>query len=194
MDLTSITPSPSQLKALTHPTRLRMLGLLRIEGPATATQLATRLGLNTGATSYHLRQLADHGYVVDDDQRGNARDRWWKAAHQATRSSSHAMREPEEKETQDAFIQAAMTLHTESLQGAMEERPLLPQEWREASGFSDWGLRIPAARAEELVNRLVDILEEWEEEPTAEGAADFMVQLHAFPRPGVVGRPEGDVR
>ncbi len=67
----SITPSPQQLKALTHPTRLRMLGLLRIDGPATATTLAQRLGLNTGATSYHLRQLAQHGFVVDDDSPGH---------------------------------------------------------------------------------------------------------------------------
>ena len=63
MDLTSITPSPSGLQALSHPVRLRMLGLLRTEGPATATTLAPQLGLNTGATSYHLRQLAQHGFV-----------------------------------------------------------------------------------------------------------------------------------
>ena len=67
MDLTSITPTPAGLKALSHPVRLRMLGLLRTEGPATATTLAARLGLNTGATSYHLRQLAQHGFIVDDD-------------------------------------------------------------------------------------------------------------------------------
>ena len=84
MDLTSITPSPQQMKALTHPVRVRMLGMLRIDGPATATTLAARLGLNTGATSYHLRQLAQHGFVVEDAERGNARDRWWKAAHRMT--------------------------------------------------------------------------------------------------------------
>ncbi|WP_428995029.1 helix-turn-helix domain-containing protein [Kribbella qitaiheensis] len=39
--------------------RNRMLGLLRVHGPATATTLAERLGVNTGATSYHLRQLAE---------------------------------------------------------------------------------------------------------------------------------------
>ena len=66
MDLTSITPSPQQMKALTHPVRVRMLGMLRIDGPATATTLADRLGLNTGATSYHLRQLAQAGFVVED--------------------------------------------------------------------------------------------------------------------------------
>ena len=61
-----------------------MLMLLRLEGPATATQLAQKLKLNTGATSYHLRQLAEHGFIEDDTERGDARDRWWKAAHQST--------------------------------------------------------------------------------------------------------------
>ncbi|MEP6815452.1 MAG: helix-turn-helix domain-containing protein [Marmoricola sp.] len=189
MDLSSITPSPTALKALTHPTRLRMLGLLRVEGPATATTLATRLGLNTGATSYHLRQLAEHGFVVEDTERGNARDRWWRAAQQATSFPSHLARSEDERQTLDAFIQAAMIVHTESLQAAMEERPMLSQEWRNASSFSDWMLKVPASRAEELSTRLKAIVSEWDEDLDAEDAADFVVQLHAFPRPGVVDRP-----
>ena len=60
VDLTTITPDVAALRALGHPVRLRILGLLRADGPATATALAQRLGLNSGATSYHLRQLAAH--------------------------------------------------------------------------------------------------------------------------------------
>ncbi len=44
VDTSSITPTPSQLRALTHPARLRMLGILRTEGSTTATALAQRLG------------------------------------------------------------------------------------------------------------------------------------------------------
>ena len=73
VEITSITQTPRQLKALTHPVRVRILGMLRVDGPATATTLATRLRLNTGATSYHLRQLAEHGFVVDDPERGTGR-------------------------------------------------------------------------------------------------------------------------
>ncbi len=83
----TITPSAAGLRALAHPTRLKMLMRLRVEGPATATTLARELSLNTGATSYHLRQLAEHGFIVEDAERGDARDRWWKAAHQSTRAN-----------------------------------------------------------------------------------------------------------
>src|SRR5689334_24569704 len=79
-----VRPTAAGLRALSHPTRLKILMRLRVEGPATATTLARELSLNTGATSYHLRQLAEHGFIVEDAERGDARDRWWKAAHRST--------------------------------------------------------------------------------------------------------------
>jgi DNA-binding transcriptional ArsR family regulator len=190
MELSSITPTPTALKALTHPVRLRMLGLLRTEGPATATQLATRLGLNTGATSYHLRQLAQHGFITDDEARGNARDRWWKAAHQAT-TTQEQPHDLEARETLDAYLQAVATVHTEQLQRAIEDRALLPEPWRLASEFSDFELRLTPARARALMDLLdAAVLEHPEDGDDEEGAADFVVQLAAFPRPGTVtGEP-----
>ena len=66
---------------LAHPLRLRLLGRLRTDGPATATALAEKLGTNTGATSYHLRQLAEVGLVAEDPDLGTGRQRWWRARH-----------------------------------------------------------------------------------------------------------------
>jgi len=195
MDLVSITPSPAGLKALSHPMRLRILGLLRSEGSATATTLAVRLGINTGATSYHLRQLAQHGFVVDDESRGNGRDRWWKAAHQATVSAADPHPDRETRETMDAYLQSVAVFHTEQLQRAIEERSTMSDEWRAASTFSDWEVKLTPRRALALVEaleQLVDGLDENEQDD--EGAADVVVQINAFPRPGNVGimRPEGD--
>lgn len=191
MDLTSITPSPQALKALTHPARLRMLGLLRIEGPATATMLASRLGLNTGATSYHLRQLAQHGFIVDDEERGNARDRWWKAAHQATMTERVRPDDLEAQETMDAYLQSVVTVLTEQLQRAVEERALLPDAWRNASTFSDYGIRLTPARARAMLEHVHDWLMSQDEDPVDDPAtADFVVQITAFPRPGTMtGEP-----
>lgn len=202
MELTSITPGPEALRALSHPVRLRLLGLLRMDGPSTASALAARLGLNSGATSYHLRQLAQHGFVVDDEERGNGRDRWWRAAHQATRVPTGDPRDPgnpapaaaADRDTTDAFVQAVAVVRTEQLQRAVEERPLLPEEWRAASTFSDWGLRLTPTRARELVRVVSELIEGWDEdEETAEDAAPFTVALTAHPRPGtVVADPDDD--
>lgn len=75
---------PKSLRAQAHPLRLALLVALREYGPATATGLAARLGECSGLTSYHLCQLAAHDFVVEDLERGNRRERWWRAVHENT--------------------------------------------------------------------------------------------------------------
>jgi len=183
VELTRFTPGPAGLRALSHPVRLRMLGLLRAEGPATATGLAVRLGLNSGATSYHLRQLAEHGFVVDDPERGTGRERWWQAAHQST--TTEKPKDAEERAAQDAFLQAIAVVQTELLQRAVEEHELLPEPWRDACRFSDWMVRLTPRKAAALVAAMEAIVEDVEEDGDAtEGVGDFLVVMQAYPRPG----------
>lgn len=72
-----VVPSVAAFKALAHPLRMHMFHRLE-KGPATATMLAEELNESTGSTSYHLRQLARHGLIEQDPDRGTARERWWK--------------------------------------------------------------------------------------------------------------------
>jgi helix-turn-helix protein len=72
---------PRMLRGLAHPLRIRLRAELVEHGPATATQLAARVGQSSGATSYHLRQLAAYGFVTDEPGRGNGRERYWRATH-----------------------------------------------------------------------------------------------------------------
>jgi DNA-binding transcriptional ArsR family regulator len=67
------------LRAVAHPLRMRILQLFWTEGPATATMLANRLGESTGTLSWHLRHLAEHGFIEEDAERGTKRERWWRA-------------------------------------------------------------------------------------------------------------------
>lgn len=197
-EISVIRPDTDALKAMSHPTRLRMLGLLRSEGPATASALAARLGLNSGATSYHLRQLADAGLVVDDESLGSRRDRWWRAAHQSTRTRLRADDAPEFRAATLAFVRAAVQQQVALLHEADDERDDLPEEWLDATTNSDWGIRMTPAQARALVDRIGEILTEaMENEPdeheAPEGAESVIFQLHAFPRPGRVTRfAEGD--
>jgi DNA-binding transcriptional ArsR family regulator len=68
------------LRVLAHPMRQRILRYLRQTGPATSTSLAKELGENSGIMSYHLRQLAEYGFVQEVTGRGQGRERWWQAA------------------------------------------------------------------------------------------------------------------
>lgn len=184
MDRTSaVSPDPAGLKALAHPVRLRMLGMLRIDGPATATSLAERLGLNSGATSYHLRQLALHGFIVDDSSRGNGRERWWRAAHDSTRTQVDAG----DPEAMTSYLHAVAALYADLQQRSLIERQFLPEEWQRATTLSDWAIRVTPSRAKALIDALVSAIEAEEEAPDeTEGAVPFVVQLSAFPMPGSV--------
>ena len=190
MERTFVTPGPDGLKALSHPGRLRMLGLLRSEGPATATTLATRLGLNSGATSYHLRQLEKHGFVVEDEDRGNGRDRWWRAAHTTTRTDLAAT-SPEAHDTYDAYLQAVAMLYHERVLRSLEERQLLPEPWRGVGDMSDWTLRLSADRAEALVDAVHAMIDEYAEDDDDPAAAPFVLNFNAFIRPGALEPPTG---
>ncbi len=184
----SITPTAAGLRALSHPTRLKMLMLLRLEGPATATQLAQQLKLNTGATSYHLRQLAEHGFIEEDHDRGDARDRWWKSAHESTKANLDSRRGSEEEaESTEAYLHSVALAYTETLMQFAGEHRFLPEAWQKACTTSDWHLRLTPDRAEQLVDTLAQLIEEWQEGGEGDaGTGDFVVNLNAFPRPGTV--------
>lgn len=182
--MSSITPDIAGLRALSHPVRLQALGLLRAEGPATATTLAARLDLNTGATSYHLRQLAQHGFIEEDTERGNARDRWWRATHDATRTE---FRGEEITDDVEAYLATVALIYGERLRTAVAELRFYPEEWQGVSTLSDWHFTLTPSRAKALVEALTAIVEEVEDSDE-EGAAGFVVNLNAHLRPGEIGR------
>lgn len=73
MDLTN----PGAFRALAHPLRLELFERLAIMGTATASQLAAHVGQSPANCSFHLRQLAKHGYIERDDS-ADGRERPWR--------------------------------------------------------------------------------------------------------------------
>ena len=60
---------PSVIAAIHHPLRRRLIDLLGVDGPATASQLAERTGELVGNISHHLKVLHEAG-LVERDRRG----------------------------------------------------------------------------------------------------------------------------
>src|SRR5579872_2886079 len=69
---------PRALRALAHPLRLKLVGVLRLHGPLTATRAGELLGESSASTSFHLRQLAKYG-LVEEAGGGHGRERPWRA-------------------------------------------------------------------------------------------------------------------
>jgi DNA-binding transcriptional ArsR family regulator len=173
------------VRALAHPMRNRMLGLLRVYGPQTATTLAERLGVNTGATSYHLRQLAEAGLVVEDDSRGNARDRWWKSAHQGTEFNAAELLD-QEPELALGFLHGVGQTYAENIFGFIDAMQTMPPEWERASLLSDYFFHLRPDELAAMTQELLAVLDKYKTPdltaPMPEGAKQVTVQIQAFPR------------
>ena len=99
---TKVVSDLDTLRAVAHPLRMRLLGALRAEGPATASELARRLGESSGSTSYHLRQLERFGFVADAPG-PSRRERRWRALHQLTELPPALWSTPEGREAHAQF-------------------------------------------------------------------------------------------
>ncbi|HEY2553078.1 MAG TPA: winged helix-turn-helix domain-containing protein [Streptosporangiaceae bacterium] len=176
------------MQALAHPVRMQILSLLRDQGPSTATRLAQQLGLNSGATSYHLRSMAAAGLITEDAGRGNGRDRWWQAAHRST-FYDEADLPPGERQMSAAYLSAVAALYAQRMQRAVDEYPAMPDEWRESCTLSDFRLRLSPAEGRQLLRDLVEVIGRYRSEDDAAAAgtqaSPFVLQLQAFPRPGL---------
>ncbi|MER6977636.1 ArsR/SmtB family transcription factor [Streptomyces carpinensis] len=157
------------LRALAHPVRVQLVGLLRKYGPSTATRLAERLGVNSGTASYHLRQLGAAGFVEEDTERGNARERWWRSVHQRTwfNDPNLADREPE---AALAYLQSVAATYTVRTQRALNELQTMPRAWRDNLDMSDWALRLTPEETAALQQELREVLARYRPD-TPEAAA-----------------------
>jgi predicted ArsR family transcriptional regulator len=194
-----ITPDPDRdlvldsrsLRGIAHPLRVRLLGLLRENGPSTASRLAVAVGTTSGATSYHLRQLATYGFVVEDegaDEDGRQpRERWWRAAHRSTFfDPRNASGSPEDQAAAEVYLRSVIQAYSRRMEAALDESPSLP-EWRDTGTVSDWAYVMDPAMTTELQNEIVEILERYRANPeltTEDGRRPVTVQLQIFPRPG----------
>ncbi|WP_435969836.1 ArsR/SmtB family transcription factor [Streptomyces sp. Qhu_M48] len=182
------TLDPRSLRGLAHPLRIQLLRSLRHHGPATASQLAAQLGESSGATSYHLRQLAVHGFVQDDPTRGKGRERWWKAGPQSTSVDESLYRnpDPEIRGALDVYVHEVATIHTQELSTYLGTRHDWDPRWLGASDMSDFTLRLPPEKLRELDGRLHALIEEYRdvEEADSPDAERVRIHLHAFPQHG----------
>ncbi len=146
------------LKVLAHPLRSRLLSALRTGGEATATDLATRLGTNSGATSYHLRKLESVGLVADTGK-GEGKRRLWKAATDYHSFEPSDFAGDEDAETALNWLVRDYSRHLgEQFERWLDVEAEWPAEWRDAAGMNDSFIVATAAQVEELKAEVDDLL------------------------------------
>ncbi|NUR30821.1 MAG: helix-turn-helix domain-containing protein [Catenulispora sp.] len=124
---------PRAIRAYTHRTRTTLVGLLRTEGPLTATRAAELIGESVASCSYHLRMLAKDGVV--EEVPGPGRQKPWRATAQYTNIPRALDAEAAAAATELRVFFAAQ--YFEEVAHAQRTADQLPPEWQDAESFGD---------------------------------------------------------
>jgi DNA-binding transcriptional ArsR family regulator len=148
---------PKALRALAHPTRLQLLGQLRIHGQLTATQAGELLGESSASCSFHLRQLAKYG-LVEEAGDGHGRERPWRATAMYTSWPDYA-EDPKVDAAADLLRGVIADQYIASLTRWFEAKPDEPEEWQQAAPFGDTLIYVTAAELSGLAERIRELVD-----------------------------------
>lgn len=150
---------PRALRAYAHPTRLALVGLLRREGPKTATEAAAAIGESVASCSFHLRQLAKYG-LIEEVEGAHGRAKPWRATAMFT--SWHG--DSDDAETQaatTALDQVVLDRYHAAARAWLSRRDAESPAWRRASGSSDHLLHLTPAELRRLTERIESVVAEY---------------------------------
>jgi hypothetical protein len=148
---------PRALRAYAHPVRMKLVGLLRTEGPLTATRAAELLGESSGTCSFHLRQLAKYG-LVEEAGGGTGREKPWRATTTSTAWDSNAGT-PEAAAAASLLNTVIAEGYFEQLMRWLEARPDEPPEWQQANWLGDRILWVNAEELDELGRKVLELVD-----------------------------------
>lgn len=191
---------PRALRAYAHPTRMELVGLLRREGPLTATRAAELTGQSVASCSYHLRMLAKYD-LVEEAEGGRGREKPWRATAQFTGWPEYSD-DPEVTEASTALNVALAENYFAKMSHALEQRAALPRAWQQAEQYGDVSLYLTADELTELGERVTELLSPYVarlQDPGARPADARLVSFlqvafvrHIEMRSGGTSRPGGD--
>jgi DNA-binding transcriptional ArsR family regulator len=151
------------LAAMAHPLRRRLLGLLKLDGPSTATVLAERTGQAVGNISHHLRVLAAAGLIEEVPELArDRRERWWR---RTADTLGWASADFAGDAASDAVARAAGSLNLDYqvslvrpwLQATEEEKA----HWPEGPFSTDSWMRLTDAELADLGAEMTGLIRRW---------------------------------
>lgn len=150
---------PRALRAYAHPIRLALVGVLRREGPLTATRAGALIGESSASCSFHLRQLAKYG-LVEEAGGGHGREKPWRATTLFT-SWPDVAENPELAAASGLLTSVLAERYFEALMRWLDVRQDEPEEWQEAAHFGDTALYVTAEELIELAQEERKLLDRY---------------------------------
>ncbi|HET8565728.1 MAG TPA: helix-turn-helix domain-containing protein [Solirubrobacterales bacterium] len=177
---------PRALRALAHPIRLDLIGLLRSGGPLTATQAGERIGESPASCSFHLRQLAKYG-LVEEAGGGHGRERPWRATAISTEWAARGG--DDEADAAGAMLsRVVVERYFQSALAWLDRRGSEDPAWVEAAAISDALVYMTPEELRKVDRGVRALLEPYlqrleDKQPPAEGARPVNVIAIGFPLP-----------
>jgi DNA-binding transcriptional ArsR family regulator len=179
----------TQLKALSHPLRVRLLYALTAEGTATASKLGQLVDESPASVSYHLHKLADAGFVLEAPDAGSdGRERWWRVPEEGfSWSPADFDSTPEERSTSIAAKRALVDNQFVRQREYDAIADSWGEQWVHAAFSTDYVLRLSADETAEMSTQIRAVMDSWKELSLSRthGADDdrehVMVFAHGFP-------------
>lgn len=186
---------PFTMRALAHPLRLKLLELLQLRGPLTATECGDELDETPANCSFHLRTLAKHGFV-EEAEGGSGRQRPWRAVPGGRRLPTGPSAPPETRAVADQLGRLWTDRNVEHLYHYLNHMDEYGPEWSDASIVHDTTSYMTVEETRAVGQQIVDILRPYMErlrDPSLrpEGSRPVMFFVTSFPTepPGHGERP-----
>jgi hypothetical protein len=153
------------VRLLAQPARLRIQEQLR-QGPVNATTLARAMGWNTGLASYHLRELAKHGFVEEVPELARGRERWWRSARMDRRLPPREEQGPEMRALLDQMVRLDLATDLEGFATAQLKLDNAAGEaWVEQLPYSRGFIEVTADELTELYAEYLNLLSRYRRPP-----------------------------
>lgn len=174
------------LVAMAHPLRRRLLNLLKVDGPATASALAERTGQAVGNVSHHLHALGAAGLIEEAPEMArDRRERWWRRSPGPVSWSSADFAGDEAAQ---AIARAAESVDLDTQLGFLRAWATAPDEerarWPKGPFSSSIWLRLDDDELAEFSEQLHKLVRSWADRETPEDDRDrspVFVFAHGIP-------------
>ncbi|MGJ6980091.1 ArsR/SmtB family transcription factor [Aestuariimicrobium soli] len=152
---------PAVLRAYAHPTRLRILDLLRAKGPLKVSQISDDLDEAIGSISHHLKPLEGAGLVERAPELAqDRRETWWRVPVGRTswnRSDMTPAAAQAALQAEELMLQRQFDL----FRRALHETP--DEGWTDASFATSTWLHLTADELRDLNQRLNELIDQFRE-------------------------------
>jgi len=177
----------TELRALAHPVRMRLLSTLYSRGEANVSELAEAVDAPVNQVSFHLRQLAKYDFIepAPDRARDN-RDRWWRPAYDGgidwDRLLDTPIGAPAVRAHLTEGLEQSLAAVRTYFSSAMADLP----EWPLGSFAHDLFLRVTPEEAAEFDREYLELCQRWQRRVRGRrrkaGRQDFAVFIYGFPQ------------